>query len=193
MSAASRHPSRRTMLDAIESGQVPFRDHLKKCPACRKLFELLQRYAQPGRAPMVGSAPETVSRLAAIPMAAGRMRPDGQTAGHLHQDSWTDLPAVALRDSGVGLERRMVLCAGRIRLELLAHRTRSGWEFVARVFDGDQPVTEYALRAGRVTLAPAPDAYYYWRAEHPPKTLRLISSSVRIDFDRLSWFPKKNK
>lgn len=193
MSAAFKHPSRRTMLTAIESGQVPFRAHLKKCLACRQLFELLQRYAQPGQPPMVGSSPETVSKLAAIPMAAGQMRPSREVAGWLHQDSWTDLPAVALRDSGVGLERRVVFSAGPIRLELVAHRTRGGWEFVARVFDSDEVVTEYALRAGRATLAPAGDGYYHWRTEHPPKTLRLLSPAVRIDFEKLSWHPKKNR
>lgn len=193
MSAASKHPSRRAMLDAIESGRIPFRAHLRECLACRQLFELLQRYAQPGEQPMAASPPETVSKLAAIPMAARGKPPEKKIAGRLHKDSWTDLPAVALRDSGLGLERRVVFTAGRVRFELVAQRTPSHWEFVARVFDRDRVVTEYTLRAGRATLAPAADGYYYWRAPHPPKTLRLVSASKQIDFDKLSWRPTKDK
>lgn len=142
---------------------------------------------------MAGLPPEAVSRLAAIPMTARQIKPERRTAGRVHRDSWVDLPALALRDSGVGLERRLVFSAGHIRLELVAQRTRGGWEFVARVFENDTAVTEYVLRAGRQTLAPAADGYYFWRAEHAPRTIRLLSPQVQVDFEKVSWHPKKNK
>ena len=187
MSTPSGHPSRQALLKAIKSGKMPFHAHLKTCQGCRDLYEMLQQYELIGESALLPSSSSSVSLLAAIPVASQKTKVSRSINGLLTSDSWQNSSATALRDNGVGLERRLAFEAGRITLEIVARRQNQQWEFIAQVYDHKKPTTTYALKAGKGFLAPAVDGFFHWFAKKPPKTLKLLSETVQIEFAKISW------
>ena len=193
MKTQEKHPSRAAMLKAVESGSVPFASHLEKCAACRVQFELMQSFAHPGGESLTTSGADAVSRLAVIPHLERRRLPERRLSGSLAQDSWAQLPAVALRDAAIGLERRIRLVAGSIALELVAERQADGWEFVARVYRNEETSSEFVLKAGARKLLSKSEGFYHWSSNRPPRTFELISPSVHVNFDKVSWVTAATK
>lgn len=187
MNKPSRHPSRSQMLKAIESERVTFQSHLKECAECRELFRILSNYRPYGASPLTGSSESTVARAAAIPLLQPSHRPEQVIRGRATTDSWSQLPAMQLREAPVGLERRLCFQAGDVTLELSAERRSSGWEFVARVYDNDRISLSWVLKSGRQRFAAEKEGFYCWKAKNPPKSLSLISGKSQIEFDNLSW------
>ena len=187
MNDKSRHPSRKQMLDAIETGRVPFQAHLKQCADCRDFYELLSTYASTGGAPLIGSTSEAVARYSSISAGRKTRAVPILLRGRLISDSWSQVPSVQLRDVGVGMERRLKLEANGIVLDIAAERQRDGWEFVARIYDNNEVTSEFALKVGRQKYMAGSDGFYHWSSRRPPGVFRLLSKALKVEFEKVSW------
>jgi hypothetical protein len=83
--------------------------------------------------------------------------------------------------------RRLCLKAGKLSLEIVAERRQDCWEFVGRVYDSKKVSSEYVLRVGAKKLLPRSQGFYHWSSKGTPRTLRLLSQDLQVEFERLSW------
>ncbi len=98
-----------------------------------------------------------------------------------------DVPAMQIREAPSDLERRLRLTAQGYTLELVADRRGKGWEFVARVYFKEQVCTEFILQVGRLKLGPEAHDCYFWSTPKPPRSLKLLSPELKIDFGEITW------
>lgn len=187
MKNKDQHPDRPEMLQAIESGEVSFESHLAQCKSCRQTFELLMIFSGAGNPPLHQSSSEAIGRHVAIGRQEETRYPSRTIFGELITDSWSQLAVAQLRDATVGLERRLTLRANAVSLELVAERIEDKWQFVARVYKEDAVTTEFVLKVAGRNLAPQTEGFYHWSSVRPPRTLRLLSKSLKIDFENVSW------
>ncbi|MBD3402392.1 hypothetical protein GF420_05815 [candidate division GN15 bacterium] len=188
MEEKNRHPERTELLRAAAGEPSPsLEQHLRECPVCRELVELLRQFPVAGLDSLEEPSELSRERHVAIGRAALSDRARPTVTGLTRFDSWSGLSAVALRDAGVGLERRLELEAGPIRLELLAQRTERTWEFVARVFRDSRVTAGFVLQVGRKRLIAETDGFYYWTAARPPAKLALTAPDVTVRFPEISW------
>ena len=187
MKDKDQHPDRTDMLKAIESGVVPFESHLTNCKSCRQMYELLSTFGQAGCPSLIHSSSEGLGRHAAIGRRAEIDRPERSIVGCLVSDSWTQLAPAQVRDATVGLERRLCLRADNITLELVAERLDEKWQFVARVYKEEEATSEFVLKVGTRKLVSQAEGFFHWSSSKPPQTLRLLSESLQINFEKVSW------
>jgi hypothetical protein len=181
------HPAREAMMKAIKTGKVSFQEHLDECESCRREFELLSRYLVASNPPITRPDAGAMEGLAAIPLvyeSASRRR---LVKGAITFDSWSQRPVTQLRDAGVGLTRRVCLEANGVTLEIVAEREQAEWEFTARIYQKNRVSSEYVLRIGRQKLLPKSQGFYHWSSKRAPGKIRLLSSSVEVRFEGLSW------
>ena len=182
------HPDRADLLAAAQTGRHRLGPHLKRCAECRELYEMFRAtraYRDLVRGPVDS---DLVARCAAIPVMEQvdrglRIRPG--TIGH---DSWSDLPAMALRDIDQGGERRLRLLFGPLTLELVAQRTGSSWQMSARLFGGqgdDRAV--YIIRAGRRKITAGEHGMFVWADRQPPRSIELITPGELFRCAPISW------
>lgn len=187
MKGASNHPTRAAMIRAIQSGDIPFAEHLERCPVCRNQFGLLKRFPVSGYPPIAAPDKHGVERYAAIPLVYGKITPSRLRAGKISYDSWSRVPAMQLRDIGPGATRHLRLTAGTTTLELVAERQQDRWEFTARVYYGKEVMARWALYAGGRKLLPRSLGFYHWSSRHRPRIIRLMTRYEMIQFERLPW------
>ena len=181
------HPTRAALLKAVRTGRIPFREHLKHCPACRSLFELLRAFPLAGQKPLCRPSAQAMSRLAAIPALVGTGATPRRRTGNIEFDSWSHMPALQLRDLGPGSVRRLSLKAGRTTLELVAEQHEGHWEFTARVYQSGRVSSCWALSAGGRRLLPQSMGFYLWTARQAPRTISISNDTEAIEFGGLSW------
>lgn len=176
------HLEREEILDAIAKGVKPFAGHLQECPDCLSLYEALLHFE--GVADVVIEAPSEhlIEKLSAIPQLVGSRPSRVKVQGRVVFDSWHDIPAAQLRDSGPVSERRLRFAYGAISLEIVAERHITGWEFTARVYDGETISCKYVLKVGRERFAPEMHDCYFFKRRTLPKTLQLLSPDQQISF-----------
>jgi hypothetical protein len=175
------------MFKAIRSGTVPFASHLEQCDHCRILFKLLSHHNLPYSAELEKPDQAAIRQWGQIPRLAQSRRPVRAIRGRVVLDSWAHLPAMQIRQAPPDVERHVSFAAGQYTLELVADRSTEGWEFVARVYDRDKVTSEFFLQVGRTKLSPESHDCYFWTASKPPRSLKLLSPSLKIDFGKLSW------
>jgi len=175
------------MIEAIKTGQIPFKAHLDKCRECREVFEALSRFPLAGRVPIARLTPGALDRYAAVPLIDRQPASAQRITGQVAFDSWANRPAAQIRDVTVGLIRRVCLQAGKLSLEIVAERRQDCWEFVARVYDRKTVSSEYVLRVGAKKLLPRSQGFYHWSSKGTPRTLKLLSQDLQVEFERLSW------
>jgi hypothetical protein len=175
------------MVAAARSGTVPFGEHLKVCPQCRELFAMMKDLPKKRLQRLEHADPEAVASFAAIPIVVESRRAAARLRGTVRFDSWQELPAANLRDVATAVERRVALEADGVVLELSAERRSGEWEFVGRVYIDGAPTREYVLKAGRRTVAPDRNGYFYFTSSRPPGMLQLLSPAATIAFEKLSW------
>jgi hypothetical protein len=187
MKPTGKHPGRKAMIAAIKTGRIAFEAHLKTCRQCREVFEVLSRFPVAGRDRIAQPTPGALDRYAAVPLIDHRSIQSRRVTGRVSFDSWANRPAAQIRDVTVGLIRRICLKAGKLSLEIVAERRQDNWEFVARVYDKKAVSSEYVLRVGAKNLLPRSQGFYHWSSKGTPRTLRLLSQDLQVDFERLSW------
>ncbi|UCC43528.1 MAG: hypothetical protein JSU65_10335 [Candidatus Zixiibacteriota bacterium] len=187
MKKRNKHPDREQMIKAAETGRIPFRSHLAECPDCRELYELLGRFRGLVDVDLVMPPPDVMSRHSFIPQLLQSREQARTISGTVEFDSWSGLPALALRDAARGMERRMRLTAGPVSLELVAERQTRHWEFTARVYQRGRVSSGFILEAGRKQLYPGRRWCFRWTAAKPPRKLGLRSADLAIDFGALNW------
>ncbi|MFH1685903.1 MAG: hypothetical protein ABIE70_00085 [bacterium] len=184
---SKKHPSRSALIKAARDGSTLFASHLQGCQSCRLLFEMSRQLDAANQEPLQQSSAVLAARIRAIPLLQATRRILDRVTGRATADSWSQLPAMALRDGSAGLERRLVLQADDVRLELVAERTVDDWEFVARIYEHNKVADQYVLKAGSRTVVPREEGFYHWSATRPPKTIRLLGQKLQLDFEKLSW------
>jgi hypothetical protein len=181
------HPGRDEIMAAVRLGNVPFSSHLEECRMCRTIFKFL-KMSLGGRS---GSPPkpptDLLAKHATLPFLIGNWEPGQVRTARVTHDSWNGLPALALRDASMGMERRLSFSAGALVLELVASRRLSGWRFAARVYDGGKPSRKNVLKIGRVRRQPGYQDCYYWNSSQPPRTLQLLSPDLQINIGDIEW------
>ena len=187
MNQTERHPGREAMMKAIKTGKIPFQGHLEQCESCRREFELLSAYSVAGAKPVRKPDADAIERYSAIPLIYEDASARRVVAGSLTFDSWSQKPVAQLRDAGVGLTRRLCLEANGITLEVVAEREQDRWEFVARVYQKKAVSSEYVLRIGRLKLLPKSQGFYHWSSKRAPAKIGLLSQSIEVSFEGLSW------
>lgn len=187
MKPTGTHPERKAMIKAIKEGRVPFKAHLKQCSPCREMFEALEQFPLASREPLVQPSPDALDRYSAIPLVDRRPVAARRIEGRVSFDSWADCPAAQLRDMTVGMIRRICLKAGKLSLEIVAERRQDCWEFVGRVYDRKNVSSEYVLRVGARKLLPRSQGFYHWSSKGTPRTFKLLSQDLQVEFERLSW------
>jgi hypothetical protein len=182
-----RHPSRKSMIEAAETGVVGFRPHLEKCESCRILFELLSEFPMAGAKELPHSSRKLLGRIESIP-SRFKVKPGLPVApGRILSDSWSQLASAQLRDMAADVSRRLVLRAGKIDLELSAERHLGNWEFAARVYDRGKTSTQFVITAGARKVKAGPLGFYCWSSKRPPNRIGLLRDSHVIAFEGLSW------
>ncbi len=187
MNQARRHPGREAMMKAIKMGKIPFQAHLDTCDTCRREFEFLSRFPVAGGKPITKPDIGSIQRLASIPLMYEDTKPRRMIAGRSSFDSWSQRPLAQLRDTGAGLTRRLCLEGNGVTLEIMAERGHDRWEFVARVYHKKVVSSEYVLRIGRQKLLPKSQGFYHWSSRRAPGKIRLLSESLEVCFEGLSW------
>ena len=189
MSVKSSHPDRSAMLKVIEKGKGHLLPHLKHCKECRELYELLSAFHVVRSVDPVLPSDEAMVKQEGIALIAASRAPSRTVRGQVVFDSWHDLPAMAVRDAAIGIERRLRFQAGRIVLEFVAERQPEGWEFTAKVYEHGRAVSDYVLKVGGRKLLPSVRHCYNWLAPHPPREIQLLSPSLRVALGKLGWRP----
>ena len=187
MKTDDRHPGREEMIRAIRSGSISFKSHLKQCQACRQVFELLSKRIKKPMIEPVDPPMRSVYRHMAVPRMIESRHPARTMDGNVVFDSWSQLPIVQTRDSGYGVERRLRFRADRFTLEFVAEHQQGRWQFVARVYDGCTVTPEFILQVGKTKLVPEGHRCFFWSSTRPPRKIQLLSPSVKIVLDGLSW------
>lgn len=189
MTARSNHPDITTILDAIEKDEGHLLTHLQECRECRELYELLSVFHLASTVEPAQPSDKAMVKLEGIALIAASRVPAKTVRGQVVFDSWHDLPAMAVRDAAIGIERRLRFRAGRIVLEFVAERQPEGWEFTAKVYENGRTVSDFVLKIGGRKLLPSVRHCYNWSAHRPPREIQLLSPSLRVDMDRLGWRP----
>jgi hypothetical protein len=140
-----------------------------------------------GKSPLEQPSRDHVDFLSSIPLLEESRKPGRIIIGAMTLDSWKSIPAVALRDSPGGLERRIALQASDITLEIVAEQSEGTWEFVARVYKKQTVTKEFVLHVGRSKLIAQREGFYHWSSKSPPRTIRLLSRAVQVNFGTLKW------
>ncbi len=187
MTKGKRCIRREVLMEALESGSVPFKAHLKECNQCRELFDFLSKIGFPKRRPLEKPSEELITRFALIPLSVNSRKPGETVVGTVVFDSWSHLPAIHARDNAKGMERRMRLKAGQIVLELVAEHQADRWELTARVYDNRKVAAGFILKAGRRIIQAGTERCFFWSSRTPPRRIRLLSPQVLIDFGPLNW------
>jgi hypothetical protein len=187
MKQTDTHPDRTDMLTALDSGVVPFADHLKGCRTCRDLFVHLQTLHQAGDASFEAPSEAAISSWISIPLLEAQPSRMDRRHGTITFDSWGQTGAVAVRDISVGDVRRLVLTAGSIVLELVAERLQRGWECVARVYEHGEVSSRYVLSLGRRRLLPTTQGFFHWTSPHGPRAITLLVDKREIEFEHPTW------
>ena len=189
MSVKRSHPDRSAMLKAIESGKGHLQAHFRSCQECRELYELLSAFHIARSVDPVLPSDEAMVKHEGIALMAASRVSARTVRGQLVFDSWHDLPAMAVRDAAIGIERRLRFRAGRLVLEFVAERQPEGWEFTAKVYENGRAVSDYVLKVGGRKLLPSVRHCYNWSGSHPPREFQLLSPSLRVDIGKLGWRP----
>jgi len=187
MKTELKHPSQAAMLTAIRKGPAPFQVHLKQYETCRNLFELLKQFPLIGSPPIVEPNAHAIERHTAIPLLYDQRSATQLLKGSVVFDSWSEQSAIQLRDVGTGFMRHLCLKAREITLEIVAQRHQHRWEFTARVYQGSKASFRWLLRVGGKNLHPQSLGFYHWSSKRTPRSIRLLTRSRRIDFEKLAW------
>lgn len=188
-----KHLEREEILDAIAKGEKPSVGHLRECPDCLSLYETLLHFDGAADVVLEDPSAHLIEKLTAIPQLVGSRPARVKVRGRIVYDSWIDLPAAQLRDSGTVRERRMRFAYGNIGLEIVAERHTDGWEFTARVYDGETTTCKYVLKVGRERFAPEMHDCYYFKRPTLPRTLYLLSPDQQIVFGLAGSDPEVKK
>lgn len=130
---------------------------------------------------------EALNRFEAIPLLSRDESSIAERTGQISYDTWAGDTAATLRDAAPGYIRRVTLKAGQLILELVAERRKTDWEFVARVYEGNEIRHDFVLRAGRNRVLPRSGGFYRWSSVAVPRLVRLNSYDSNISFQELSW------
>jgi hypothetical protein len=160
--------------------------HIKNCHECRTLVEILRWSLDESGGPFEPPT-ELLRRQKAIPQLIASRHPAESLPARLVSDSWGDHPAVAVREAPFGVERRLRFRAVSYVVELVADRRLEGWDFVARVYDGEILTRQFILKVGRRKLVPGRGDCYFWSSKRPPQRLQLLSGELRIDLEKVKW------
>lgn len=188
MTDKPNHPPREKLIRDAETGAGTFKSHLKTCGDCRDLYEFHRARMRVAPDGLLAPSDETMARHLAIPLLEAIRHTTGRRKGAVVYDSWSQLPALALRDAGKGAERRLRMQAGEVILEFSAERQGDSWDFTARAYEEDQVVSStYVLKVdGRDVIASGQDCFY-WSSQQPPQRVKLISAEAAIDFGSVRW------
>jgi hypothetical protein len=181
------HPDRDELLRAVKTGDVPFRRHLAVCDSCRSIYNFLLLRREVESQALPAPSIETFRRDGTLPLVAANWTPRRTEVGHLERDSWTGLPLTVTRDSAMGLERSLRFSAGTINLELVSDRTADSWRLAARCYCCEIASREFILKVGTKRLRPGLHDCYSWTSLKPPRTIQLLSPSLRLIFDTGIW------
>ena len=181
------HPDRDEMLAAIRTGELPFREHLANCSWCRGIYDFLSLGRCVERLESTAASSDAIHRHCSLPLSTSGWLPRRTEVGRPLYDSWTNLPVTITRDSAMGLERNLRFVSGAITLELVADHTPGGWHFAARCYRDGAPSAEFVLKIGRKRLSPGLHRCYSWTSLKAPRTIQLLSPSVRLVFDTGTW------
>lgn len=187
MKTELKHPSQAAMLTAIRKGTTPFQTHLKQCETCRNIFELLKQFPLEGLPSIEEPNPHAIERHTAIPLLYDRRSATQLLKGNVVFDSWSEQSAIQLRDVGTGFMRHLCLKAREITLEVVAQRHQHLWEFTARVYQDRKASFRWLLRVGGKNLQPQSLGFYHWSSKRTPRSIRLLTRSRQIDFEKLAW------
>ena len=130
---------------------------------------------------------EAISRFELIPLFCGSEKPAAFVHGTTAYDSWAGNSPVALRDATDGHIRRIQLKANRLSLEIVAERRQNHWEFVARVYYGQNVKHDFVLKVGTRKILPFSGGFYHWTSRSVPYSIRLLSYKQHVIFDKLLW------
>lgn len=186
MNSSEKHPSRKQLIAAAQSGRIAFGGHLERCVECRDLFALYRRFDAAGSATLLSPSADIVRRWTAVPLLAESEKAVRRTSGRLTFDSWQER-STAVRDIPDGLVRRLCLKTRNVVLEIVGERRRKTWHFIARIYRDRDAVTGYALKAGRQQVLPGEDGFFAWSSNRPPQHVALLSPDEQVHFEALSW------
>ncbi len=187
MKRTMRHPSRKRMLEAVQTGVVSFHLHLAKCESCCIMFEFLSKYSITGDEALPHSSKNLLRRIERIPSLFMGKTVAASAAGRIVSDSWSQIAGAQLRDVATDVSRRIVLRAGKIDIELSAERHLGSWEFAARVYDCGHASSQFVIKAGARKIQAGPVGYYCWSSKRPPGKIKLLLNQDTVEFEGLSW------
>lgn len=174
-------------MKAARNGTSEFADHLKDCEDCRTELAVTRFLGTGLPTEYDIPSPDTIERFAATALITDTTTGRTSRAGRMAFDSWKERAVANVRDLPAGLVRRICLRAGSITFEIVAERQRGEWEFVGRVYEGDEPRAGFVLNAGRKKLLPKAGGFFYWSSKTAPRRLTLVSGTTNLEFDSLAW------
>ena len=130
---------------------------------------------------------EAIQRYSAVPLLFEEPRGARSYRGRVELDSWSGTGGVRLRDVTEGHVRRIRLGWKQLHLDVVAERTHDGWQFTARVEDGDDVAHGFVLKVDAKNLLPRSGGYYHWSSKRVPRVLALSSREQQITFEELAW------
>ena len=181
------HATRTDLIEIIRRGDGRAAEHLAKCRQCRIALDIM-RWSGCGRGQVEWEpSSELVQQLKAVPLLARTRRPRKAVRAVPVMDSWSDRPAVAVRQAPFGVERRVRFEVGEYTLEFVASRNLDGWDCVARVYKEGRPARRFILKAGSRNISAGPGGCFIWSSAKPPRRLAALSPELQIDLERLEW------
>lgn len=182
-----KHPDRSEMIRAIRTGDRDFAARLADCPTCSTEFSYLKSKYDLIEQTIIQPPDDALMRHQGVARLINARQPSPTVSGAVLYDSWTTPPPLAVRSTGIGVERRIRLSSGEFILELVAERNIDHWDFVARVYRNKKVCSEFSLKAGRKALYPQQGKCYFWSSKQPTRRIQLQSADINIDFGELSW------
>ncbi len=183
----SKHLDRKDLIKAVLDSEKDWPDHLRSCPECLELVELLKTYRVDGILPLEEPPAGWAELAAEIPSRSGTPRPAGKLLARLIFDSWTSPDPVGVRGTGTETERRLHFEAEGINFDMRAERRQSDWIFVARIKAASELSEPILLMEGNKHRKPDALGLIQWSTSRPPSEISLRVGDTTVQIPRFSW------
>ena len=102
-------------------------------------------------------------------------------------DSWESGERVGVRDIISGNIRRLSFAGGGYLLELVVERRDRHWEYVGRLYRGNQVENRVVLRVGSLRMLPGSGGFIRWLSGRLTRNINLATPGATIQIEGISW------
>jgi hypothetical protein len=188
-----KHLSRRELIEAAKTEELPKSGHLAKCRQCRDEVQLLREYDMANQKPLPNAPRAWIKKAIDIAAGMGAGEKIRRLLARVVFDSWQTPYPVGVRGEEALSDRRIRFEAENISFDLRAEKYEKNWAFVAEVSGRDIAGSDLILEADSKKYIPGEGGLYQWTSRRAPKKILLHSRNSIIELPELKWQKSRRK